>query len=441
MLPKRFVVPFAVALSLCAVTDAQDREELLATPKIEEDARQPTFKEFTAEHAAAAITMVAGRNYAWFGFNTPEIRLVLPDADNSVYADVEFGEATLFDADGREVPYERELGLYDHDTHHTEIRFAPSDGDEPVDYARAVGTVIVRYPLRLHTFRAQAGGPAVEGLDIDVDGPFVTRRSTSDDQELEAAAFTGITAFRAVDDEGRTIERYPSSSVSVVDGTVTETLAYWGEVAAIERDVADEWALIRVTYELPSVAPLPKERAGIAPDDGDENPPTPGARISVEVVEETPGMLIAAELGLSPEEALEQLRARGYPEPSADFMVMSALQGNRDMLELFLAAGFPIDYQTGDGRTALSSAVMYGRPEIALFLIDAGADVNIADSNNATPLFQAAGKCDQTEVVRALLAAGADPSPATRGGATAAQMAGIMSCTDNEAAINSTVGD
>jgi len=44
-------------------------------------------------------------------------------------------------------------------------------------------------------------------------------------------------------------------------------------------------------------------------------------------------------------------------------------------------------------------------------------------------------------VVRALLAAGADPSPATRGGTTAAQMAGIMSCTDNDAAINAAVGD
>ena len=438
---KKSIAGFALVVSLSSIAVAQDRDELLATPKIAEDARQPAFAELTADQVAAAITMVSGRNYAWFGFNTPEVHLVLPEADNSVYAVVDFGEATLFDSEGRDVPHERELGLYDPETHHTELRFPPVEGDTPIDYARADGEVTVRYPLRLHTLRAEAGEPPVEGLDVDFDGPFVIRRTGSDSEDLEEAAFTGITAFRAFDAEGRLLERYPSSNTSMVDGQVTETYAYWGEVAAVELDVADEWALFRVAYELPSVALLPENRAGIAPDDGNENPPTPGARVEVKIVEETPGTVIAAELGVSPDEALDRLRASGYPQPSADYMVMSAVQGRLDQLELFLAAGFPIDSQTDDGRTALSSAIQFGHPEIALFLIEAGADVNIADGNNATPLFHAAGKCDQTEVLRALLAAGADPSPASRGGVTAAQMAGIMSCADNQAVITAAIGE
>lgn len=432
---KRSVAIFVVVMSLVPFAVAQERDELLATPKLEENAKQPVFAELTAEQVASGITVVSGRNYAWFGFNTPEIHLVLPEADNSVYAKVEFGEVTLFDAAGAEVAYERELGLYDSDTHHTELRCVAIEGDEPVVFERAVGTATVRYPLQVHTLSVRAGAPSVEGLDVSFDGPFVTRRSNSGSDDLESASFTGVTSFRALDAEGQRLERTPSTKFSMTNGAVTEVFSYWGEVAGAELDVVDEWAVLRIDFELPSVALLPEERAGIAPPDGDENPPTPGAKIDVKVIEETAGMVIAAELGVSADEAMEQLREHDYPAPSGDYMVMSALQGKLDTLKLFLAAGYPIDFTTNDGRTALSSAVMYGRNEIAHFLIGAGADVNIADANNSTPLTHAAGKCDSVELVRALLAAGADPTPATAGGVTAAQMAGIMSCTENEAAI------
>jgi ankyrin repeat protein len=81
------------------------------------------------------------------------------------------------------------------------------------------------------------------------------------------------------------------------------------------------------------------------------------------------------------------------------------------------------------------SAIAYRHLDLASFLVEAGANVNLADSNNATPLFHAAGICDAVELVRALLAAGADPTPATHGNVTAAEMAGVMGCADNEAAI------
>ena len=201
---------------------AQDRAELLANPKYARDVREPTFVEFTAEDLVQEITMVSGRNYAWFGFNTPEVHVVLPSADNSVYAEVEFGEATLFDATGAEVAYERGRGIYDHDTHHDEIRFAPVDGEEPVEYARAVGTVRVRYPIRMHTIAARAGETVLDGLDVSFDGPFVLRRTRGQHDDPEAASFTGITPFRAYDAAGRQLEAYPSANISVVDNVTTE---------------------------------------------------------------------------------------------------------------------------------------------------------------------------------------------------------------------------
>lgn len=437
---NRCAVCLVIGMVLVSSVAAETRDELLATPKFAEDAKQPAFAELRAEQVAAQITMVSGRNYAWFGFNTPEIHVVLPSADNSVYADVDYVDPTLYDAGGAEVPYELESGLYDHDSHHDEIRFVPVEGDELVDFSRAVGTVTVRYPLRLRTISARKDGPPVDGFDVSFDGPYVTRRTTSGEKDLEEAAFTGIEAFRALDADGRRLESHPSSQMSVTGDQVTEIKTYWGEVAEVQLDLVDEWALFKVTYELPSVAALPKSRTGTAPPDGDENPPTPGAKIDVEVVVETPGMVIASELGVTPDEAVSRIKALGYPNPSGEFMVMSAVQGNLEALELFLAAGYPIDFAVDDGRTALLSAIMYGHLEVAAFLVEAGADVNLADANNATPLFHAAGKCDAVALVRELLAAGADPDPATRGGTTAVEMAGIMRCGGNEAAIKASLG-
>lgn len=438
----RCTVAVVLALALAPLVVAQDRDELLANPKVDEESKVPQFAELTAEQLAAQITMTAGRNYAVFGFNTPEIRVVLPAVDNSVYAAVEFGEPTLLDANGAEVPYEPELGIYDHGTHRDEIRFVrmEGEGDGPLEFAHAVGTATVRYPIRMRTVTARRGDPAPDGLDVTFDGPFVTRRMGAGSDELDAASFTGIDAFRALDASGRLLEAYPSMQMSSTGDAVTETTSYWGEVAAVQLDVADEWATIRVDYELPEVAPLPDDTIGSPPPDDADNPPTPGAKIDVHVVVETPSMAIASELGVTPEEAVDRLAQLGYPSPSGDLMVMSAVQGETEAVQLFLAAGVPIDFVVDDGRTALLSAIMYGRLDLATLLIDSGADVNLADGNNATPLFHAASNCGATDLVRALIAAGADPTPATHGNTTAVEMAGIMGCTDNEALIRAALG-
>jgi len=441
MKAMRRLVVFVAILAVVSLARGQDRDELMATTKVDEDARQPSFVEFSADEVAEQITVTSGRNYAWFGFNTPEVQLVLPSADNSVYAAVDFTKPVLLDAAGAEVGFELERGLYDHETHHDEIRFLPLDGNDPVEYARAVGAVTIRYPLRIRTITARKGEPPVEGLDLDFDGPFVILRTSGAQEAPEAAAFTGIDAFRALNAAGSQLEAYPSTNVSVVNGLVTETKSYWGEVAEVQADVIDEWTTIRVEYRLPIVEKLPESRAGSPPEDGNEHPPTPGAEIDVEVVVETPGMEIARELGVTPDEAIQRLRELRFPQPSGDYMVMSAVQGNMEALKLFLAAGYPIDFSVADGRTALNSAVMYQHEDIALFLIEAGADVNIPDSNNATPLFNAARSCDATEVVRALIEAGADPAPSTRGGTTALQMAEIMKCSGNEALIRAALAD
>jgi ankyrin repeat protein len=114
--------------------------------------------------------------------------------------------------------------------------------------------------------------------------------------------------------------------------------------------------------------------------------------------------------------------------------------GNRNLeaVKLLLAKGANVNavskteglprIQTGivefGGFTPLLMAVPFGPPEIVKTLIDAGAKVNVQDYRGFTPLMLAAA-ADQAnpEIVRLLLARGADTQPKTRGGETASDWA------------------
>ena len=133
--------------------------------------------------------------------------------------------------------------------------------------------------------------------------------------------------------------------------------------------------------------------------------------------------------------ALRKLREMGFPQPSADFLVMSAVEGNLEAVKLFVEAGYSPDTTEG-GAPAIVRAAMYSHPEVVLYLIEAGADVNAVDDVNTTALMRIADKCDATATVRALLQAGAKTDIQSAGGSTAAQLAEWSGCTDNVAAIN-----
>ena len=448
---------------------AQDREELLSETLYAEGARQPSYVDLSIAEVRGQVAVVAGRTSAFFGFNAPEVRVLLPHCDNSVYAKVDFGEPRLLDQSGAEVGYELERGLYDHEIHADEIRFAPVDGDEPVEHQRAVGTVAVRYPLGIRTHEVRPGQQSSGGPSLSFDGPFVAiRRPASDEDELEAASFCGITAFRAYDDQGRQLKQHSSAGFQMRQGTVTETLAFYGLVAEVRVDVVEEWAKLEIAYDLLAAAALPESQAGTpqksamdgARKGGDvdirivveappaaaaapglpsaEAPPAPSRPVveapPASAVEAAPPTLPAVPT-MSRAQALGRLKNLGYPEPSVDLYVMSAVKGDVEAVPAFLAVGVPVNAAVADGRTALVSAVRFGHGEVALLLLAAGADSNLTDSNNGTPLLHAAGRCDFTGVVRALLVAGADTTPVTRGGTTAEQMAGIMGCAENQRVI------
>ena len=133
--------------------------------------------------------------------------------------------------------------------------------------------------------------------------------------------------------------------------------------------------------------------------------------------------------------AIRKLREAGFPDPSEEFLVMSAVDGKVDVLKLFIEAGYSPNAKSSQGTPAIVNAAMFGKAEAVLYLMEAGADINAADGNNTTALMRLADKCEATDVIRELLKAGARTDLKSAGGATAEQMAEWASCKDNLAAI------
>jgi len=84
----------------------------------------------------------------------------------------------------------------------------------------------------------------------------------------------------------------------------------------------------------------------------------------------------------------------------------SIIQGNIEAVRLFLSAGMSPD-EKNDGLPPLLEASRRGHSEVALALIEAGADVNARDAYGVTAMMFAA-ICGSTEVIDRLTEAGAD---------------------------------
>lgn len=128
-------------------------------------------------------------------------------------------------------------------------------------------------------------------------------------------------------------------------------------------------------------------------------------------------------------DALRKLREMGFPQPTGDFLIMSAVKGDLDAVKLFIEAGYSIDLEV-DGTSAIVSAAMFGHPEVVDWLIDHGADVNATDGVT-TALHRLADNCAATATIAKLIAKGAKTDVKTAGGVTALQLAEFANCTAN----------
>ncbi len=112
------------------------------------------------------------------------------------------------------------------------------------------------------------------------------------------------------------------------------------------------------------------------------------------------------------------------PPPAADEQLIElahqmfdlARAGDEDRLAAYVEAGVPANLTDASGNTLLMLAAYHGHATTVTRLAGLGADVDRVNDRGQSPLAGAVFK-DEQDVVRALLAAGADPdtgSPTAR---------------------------
>jgi len=253
-----------------------------SAPAGAEDKREPKLASVTDAQLKEGISARAGRNYAWIGYNTPEIHVQLPAVDNSAYAEVTFDTPKLLDKTGKAIVYEVEHGLYDAETHQNEVRFMPKGGKRdtpPVEFARAVGAIKVRYPAAGRTLVVKPGAaPVAAGAaKVSATPTSLVIDAPKGWKMIEAPFGSGMEdPLRVYDAAGKRLEEDQSQQVmqSREDGGQKTTRVFKGKIAQAKVDVIDEWAEVDLAYDLPPMAKLPAEGAGTKPAGGDEGGPT-----------------------------------------------------------------------------------------------------------------------------------------------------------------------
>jgi ankyrin repeat protein len=87
-------------------------------------------------------------------------------------------------------------------------------------------------------------------------------------------------------------------------------------------------------------------------------------------------------------------------------LVSAAGEGHREVVKALLDAGANIN-QICKGSSALYRAVSYGKEDVAIFLLERGADLNASRDTSSPPLHDAASR-DSVVLIKALLKAGED---------------------------------
>ena len=178
------------------------------------------------------------------------------------------------------------------------------------------------------------------------------------------------------------------------------------------------WSGVPSTAALAALPQAKSTAAAVAP------PPRPPAAPAAPAAPHA-----GAGLAVSKAEAVARLKSLGYPRPTdADQFVGAALQGKGGVVELFLAAGMPVDTPNRLGDHAFLMSIRGGFIEIAEELLKAGADPSLPDENGITPLIELAKYCDESALFSAILAKGVDVKVKAHGGQTALSEADGHDC-------------
>ena len=110
------------------------------------------------------------------------------------------------------------------------------------------------------------------------------------------------------------------------------------------------------------------------------------------------------------------------PKPPDISLFEAALAGNLDAVKQHIAAGTDLNLKDpnpeGNKDTALAMAAAFGKTDVAIALIEGGADLDARNKDGTTPLHSASFLC-YPDIVQALVDKGADKNARNNSGSTA----------------------
>ena len=110
------------------------------------------------------------------------------------------------------------------------------------------------------------------------------------------------------------------------------------------------------------------------------------------------------------------------PKPPDISLFEAALEGDLDAVKQHIAAGTDLNLKdpnpVGNKDTALGMAAAFGKTDVAIALIEGGADLDARNKDGTTPLHSASFLC-YPDIVQALVDKGADKNARNNSGGTA----------------------
>ena len=109
------------------------------------------------------------------------------------------------------------------------------------------------------------------------------------------------------------------------------------------------------------------------------------------------------------------------PKPPDISLFEAALEGDLDAVKQHIAAGTDLNLKDpnpeGNKDTALAMAAAFGKTDVAIALIEGGADLDARNKDGTTPLHSASFLC-YPDIVQALVDKGADKNARNNSGST-----------------------
>ncbi|MBU4487929.1 MAG: hypothetical protein KKI13_02535, partial [Candidatus Omnitrophica bacterium] len=234
-------------------------DECAEAPRYVKDAEKPAYQTIDPGDVIKQTRIRSTRNNAVFGFNTPKIGVILPRIDNSRYAEIEFSDTVLIGKFGKKLKFETEDYRDRENFSESELRLMNKDRKGIINFAKAAGTIEIKYPISITTLRFTKANPSMSGATVTFNDNLVSY-SGSVIESVDSFLPDNLCPIRAYDITGRQLRKVAYQRGGLEYGSAT--FAFWGKVEALEIDIVNKRVSLEMPYNLKPSPMIPLNKIG-----------------------------------------------------------------------------------------------------------------------------------------------------------------------------------